>query len=39
MALLNPLGPILAAIVASMIFLGIASALGWYAYQRLRRDF
>jgi TRAP-type C4-dicarboxylate transport system permease small subunit len=39
MALLPPLGPILAAIVASLIFFGIAGALGWYGYQRLRRDF
>jgi TRAP-type C4-dicarboxylate transport system permease small subunit len=39
MALLHPLGPILAAIVASLILLGIAGALGWYGYQRLRRDF
>jgi hypothetical protein len=39
MALLRPLGPILAAIVASVIYLGIAGALGWYGYQRLRRDF
>jgi len=37
MALSGPLGPILAAIAASLIFLGIAGALGWYGYQRLRR--
>jgi hypothetical protein len=39
MALLPPLGPILAAIIASLLFLGIAGALAWYGYQRLRRDF
>jgi hypothetical protein len=39
MALLQPLGPILAAFVASLLFLGIAGALAWYGYQRLRRDF
>jgi hypothetical protein len=38
MALLSPLGPILAAIIASLIFTGIAGALAWYGYQRLRRD-
>jgi TRAP-type C4-dicarboxylate transport system permease small subunit len=39
MALLPPLGPILAAIIASLLLLGIAGALAWYGYQRLRRDF
>jgi Putative Actinobacterial Holin-X, holin superfamily III len=38
MALLRPLGPILAAIVASLIFSGVAGGLAWYGYQRLRRD-
>jgi putative superfamily III holin-X len=38
MALLRPVGPILAAIIASLIFLGIAAGLGWYGYERLRRD-
>lgn len=37
-ALLPPLGPILAAILSSLIFLGIAGALAWYGYQRVRRD-
>ncbi|HEX8938106.1 MAG TPA: phage holin family protein [Sphingomicrobium sp.] len=39
MALLHPLGPILAGIVAFLIFLGIAGVLGGYGYRRLRRDF
>jgi TRAP-type C4-dicarboxylate transport system permease small subunit len=39
MALLPPLGPMLAAIIACLVFLGIAGALAWYGYQRLRRDF
>jgi hypothetical protein len=38
MALQRPLGPILSAIVASLIFCAIAGGLGWYGYQRLRRD-
>ena len=39
MALLQPFGPILSGIVACLVFLGIAGALGWYGFQRLRRDF
>jgi Putative Actinobacterial Holin-X, holin superfamily III len=38
MAALRPLGPILAALLASLIFLAIAGAIGWYCAQRLRRD-
>lgn len=38
MVLLRPLGPILAAIVASLVFCAIAGALAWWGYQRLRRD-
>jgi hypothetical protein len=37
MALVGRLGPILSAIVASLLFLGIAGAIGWHGYQRLRR--
>ena len=37
-ALLPLLGPILAAILSSLIFFGIAGALAWYGYERLRRD-
>jgi hypothetical protein len=37
MALLRPLGPILAAFVAALLFCGVAAALGWWGYQRLRR--
>src|SRR4051812_8304194 len=38
MALLPPLGPILAALVASLIYCSIAGGLGWRGYERLRRD-
>jgi hypothetical protein len=38
MAALRPLGPIFAALLASLIFLAIAGAIGWYGAQRLRRD-
>ena len=38
MALLRPLGPVLAALIASLLFCGIAGALAWLGYQRLRRD-
>jgi len=38
MALLRPIGPILAAIVASLIFWAIAGALAWYGLERLKRD-
>lgn len=37
-ALLPLLGPMPAAILSSLIFLGIAGALAWYGYRRLRRD-
>jgi len=37
MALLRPLGPILAAIIASLLFCGIAGALAWYGVERLKR--
>jgi Putative Actinobacterial Holin-X, holin superfamily III len=32
------IGPLAAGVVGMMIFLGIAGGLGWYGYQRLRRD-
>jgi hypothetical protein len=38
MALLRPIGPILAAIVASLVFSAIAGALAWYGLQRLKQD-
>jgi hypothetical protein len=38
MALLRPLGPILAALIASLLYCGVAGALAWWGYQRLRRD-
>ena len=37
MALLRPLGPILASIIASLLFCGIAGALAWYGVERLKR--
>jgi hypothetical protein len=37
MALLRPLGPILAALTTSILYCGIAGALGWWGYERLRR--
>ncbi len=37
MTLLRPLGPILAAIIASLLFCGIAGALAWYGVERLKR--
>lgn len=38
MALLRPLGPILAAIVAALIYSAAAGGLAWYGLQRLKRD-
>jgi hypothetical protein len=37
MALLRPLGPVLAAFIASLVFCGIAGALAWYGVERLKR--
>jgi hypothetical protein len=38
MALVRPLGPILAAVITSILYCGIAGALGWWGYERLRRE-
>jgi hypothetical protein len=38
MALLRPLGPILAAIVASAVFCAVAGGLGWYGIERMKRE-
>src|SRR5438105_4981349 len=37
-ALAHFMGPLLGGIVGLLIFAGIAAALGWYGYARLRRD-
>lgn len=37
-ALRGPLGPILAALVAALIFCAIAGALAWYGMARWKRD-
>jgi hypothetical protein len=37
-ALSRPLGPILAAIVTSLIYCGVAGALAWVGYERVRRE-
>lgn len=37
-ALLRFIGPLAAGFVGMLIFAGIAGTLGWYGYQRLRRD-
>src|SRR5580765_8361684 len=33
------IGPLAAGFVGMLIFAGIAGGLGWYGYERLRRDF
>ena len=33
------IGPLAAGFVGLLIFAGIAGGLGWYGYERLRRDF
>ena len=38
MALARFIGPLGAGFVGMIVFLGIAGGLGWYGYQRLRRD-
>jgi len=38
MALARFIGPLAAGFVGMLIFAGIAGGLGWYGYQRLRRD-
>jgi hypothetical protein len=38
MTLLRPIGPILAAIVAALIYSAVAGALAWYGLARLKRD-
>ena len=38
MALANFIGPLAAGFVGMVIFLAIAGGLGWFGYQRLRRD-
>ena len=38
LALAPFLGPLLAGFVGLLIFAGIAGGLGWYGYQRLRRN-
>ena len=37
MALLRPLGPILAALVASLVFVVIAGGIAWYGAARLKQ--
>jgi Putative Actinobacterial Holin-X, holin superfamily III len=32
------IGPLAAGFVGMLVFLGIAGGLGWYGYERLRRD-
>jgi hypothetical protein len=39
MALASFIGPLAAGFIGMLIFLGLAGALGWAGYQRLRRDF
>jgi hypothetical protein len=38
MALAAYIGPLAAGLVGMLTFLSIAGALGWYGYQRLKRD-
>ncbi len=38
MALATYIGPLAAGFVGMLVFLAIAAGLGWYGYQRLRRD-
>jgi hypothetical protein len=38
MALSAYIGPLAAGFVGMLVFLAIAGGLGWYGYQRLRRD-
>jgi hypothetical protein len=38
MALATLIGPLAAGLVGMLIFLAIGGGLGWYGYQRLRRD-
>ena len=38
MALAKFIGPLAAGFVGMLIFLGVAGGLGWFGYQRLRRD-
>jgi Putative Actinobacterial Holin-X, holin superfamily III len=37
-ALAKFIGPLLAGVVGMLIFLALAGGLGWYGYQRLRRE-
>lgn len=39
LALEKFIGPLAAGLVGMLAFLSIAGGLGWYGYQRLRRDF
>ena len=38
-ALKTFIGPLAAGFVGMLIFAGVAGGLGWYGYERLRRDF
>ena len=38
LALQSFIGPLAAGFIGMLIFAGIAGGLGWYGYQRLRRD-
>jgi hypothetical protein len=38
MALATYIGPLAAGFVGMLVFLAIAGGLGWYGYERLRRD-
>jgi hypothetical protein len=38
MALAKFIGPLAAGFIGMVIFAGIAGGLGWYGYERLRRD-
>lgn len=39
MALASFIGPLAAGFAGLLIFVGLAGLLGWFGYQRLRRDF